>query len=144
MTELVVRKSVEINALDSKVWEILTNPAYTKQYMFDCELVSDWKIGSSVIWKGSTDGKVYGKGNLLKIKSNKFLEFTIFNPIMGFEDKPANHSTVTYELLSKLDRTKLTVSQGDFAAMTDGEKRYNDTSVRWDTVLPKIKKLAEQ
>ncbi len=144
MKELVVKKSIEINSTPSKVWEIITNPAYTKQYMFGCELLSDWKIGSSVIWKGSADGKVYVKGNLLKIEPNKFLQFTVFDPNMGIEDMPSNYATVTYELSSETNHTKLSVSQGDFAGMAEGEKRYSETNAGWDMVFPKMKELAEQ
>jgi len=142
--ELIVKKSFEIDAPASKVWEILTNPTYTKQYMFGCELLSDWKIGSPVIWKSFLDGKVYVKGNLLKIESNKFLQFTVFDPNMGVEDIPSNYATVTYDLSSEGNGTKLSISQGDFAGIAEGEKRYNEANFGWDMIFIKMKELAEQ
>jgi len=34
------------------VWDALTNPSMTKQYMFGCETVSDWETGSELLWQG--------------------------------------------------------------------------------------------
>src|SRR5574338_546827 len=144
MDELIVKKQIKINSSASKVWEALINPELTKQYMFGCEIVSDWKVGSPVIWKGAADGKVYVKGTLLAIVTEKFLQFTVFDPNMGIEDIPSNYSTVTFGLSSENSQTILSVSQGDFTKLEEGEKRYNDTVTGWDSVLPKIKDLAEK
>ena len=144
MKELIVKKSIKINSSASKIWEVLTNPEFTKQYMFGCELISDWKVGSAVIWKGAADGKVYVKGNLLKIETEKLLQFTVFDPNMGIEDTPSNYTTVTFELTSENNNVTLSVSQGDFAKIAEGEKRYNDTIAGWDLVSPKIKELSEK
>lgn len=144
MKELVVKKSFEIDAPASKVWEILTNPAFTKQYMFGCELLSDWKVGSPVLWKSSLDGKVYVKGNLVKIEPNKSLQFTVFDPHMGIPDISSNYAMVTYDLTSEGNGTKLSISQGDFAGMAEGEKRYAEANFGWDMIFIKLKELAEQ
>ena len=53
--ELIVKKTVEINAPPAKVWEALTNSSYTKKYMFALDVESDWKPGSTVIWTGAKD-----------------------------------------------------------------------------------------
>lgn len=144
MAELIVKKSIKINSSTTKVWEILTNPELTKQYMFGCEIVSDWKVGSPVVWKGAADGKVYVKGILLTIETEKLLQFTVFDPNMGIEDIPSNYSTVTFELSSENSHVILSVSQGDFSKMIESEKRYKDTVAGWDSVFPKIKELAEK
>jgi hypothetical protein len=44
----------------------------------------------------------------------------------------------------KKGRTALAVTQGDFTGVTSGEKRYNETIGGWDSILPKIKELAEK
>jgi uncharacterized protein YndB with AHSA1/START domain len=145
MDELIVKKSIEINAPVLKVWKVLTDSNLTKQYMFGCELISSWQVGSPVIWMGAEDGKVYVKGILLKIEKEKLLQFTVFDPNMGIEDIPSNYGTVTYELvMADKNTTRLSVSQGDFAKMSEGQKRYNDTVAGWDFTFPKIKGLAEK
>lgn len=55
--KLVVEKSVKLNADLSNVWEALTNPEITKKYIFNCEAISDWKVGSPIIFKMTSDGK---------------------------------------------------------------------------------------
>ena len=146
MKQLIVKKTLEVNAPASKVWDTLTNRDLTKQYMFGCELISDFKVGSPIIWKGTSDDKVYVKGTITVIKPDKLLQFTVFDPnaLDHYQDVPSNYTTVTYELSSENGRTALAVTQGDFAGVTNGEKRYNETITDWDSILPKIKELAEK
>ena len=142
--ELVVKRSSNIKAPASRVWEILTDPEHTKKYMFGCEVISDWKIGSPLLWKGAKDGIVYVKGRLLTLDKEKLFEFTVFDPNSGIEDVPSNYSTVTIELTPENGKTALSVTQGDFAGMADGKNRFMSAEAGWDMVLPKIKEMAEQ
>jgi uncharacterized protein YndB with AHSA1/START domain len=141
---LIVRRSLEIKATTSRVWEVLTEPEHTKKYMFGCELISDWTPGSPLIWRGAADGIVYVKGNLISLDEEKLFEFTVFDPNAGIEDVPANYSTVIIELIPGDGFTTLIVTQGDFAGMADGENRFLSAEAGWDMVLPKIKEMAEQ
>jgi len=141
--ELVVRRSLTIKAPASRVWEILTDPEHTKKYMFGCEAVSDWTIGSPLIWKGAADGVIYVKGQLLALEKERLFKFTTFDPNSGIEDAHSNYTTVTIELTPGNDSTGLSITQGDFAGMADGENRFMSTEAGWDMVLPKIKEMAE-
>src|SRR5438128_2229355 len=89
--ELIVKKSITLNANISKVWEALTNPQLTKQYMYNCEVISDWKVGSPLVWKGTEDGKVYVRGNIVSIDPGRRLQFTAFDPNSEMEDTPSNY-----------------------------------------------------
>src|ERR1700730_7396001 len=97
---LFVKNSISINASASKVWDALVNPEQTKKYMFGCETVSDWKIGSPLLWKAIYEGKemVFVKGIIFHIQPGKFLAYTTIDPNSGIEDIPGNYLTVTYEL----------------------------------------------
>jgi len=142
--ELIVRESIEIHAPAARVWTVLTDPGYTKQYMFNCEAISDWQPGSPLIWRGATNGVVYVKGNIEKIEPAKLLQYTTFDPnAPDLEDVPSNYTTVTDELSESDGRTRLNVTQGDFAGVVDGEKRFGDANSGWAGVLQKIKALAE-
>ena len=143
--ELVVKKTVKLNAETSNVWEALTNPALTQKYMFGCEVISDWKVGSPIIWKGFSEGKeiVFVKGKIVNIVPGKLLQFTAFDPNSGLEDVPPNYTTVTYELSPESEQTVLSVTQGDFGGVANGEKRYDDTVGGWDSALNGLKKLLE-
>ena len=141
--ELVVKKTIKLNAETSNVWEALTNPALTQKYMFGCEAVSDWKVGSPLVWKGAADGKVYVKGNIVNIKPRKLLQYTTFDPNSTVEDIPSNYLTVTIELSPEGKQTVLSVTQGDFGGVANGEKRYNATVGGWDFALNGLRKLLE-
>ena len=141
--ELVVKKSIALNADISKVWEALTNPELTKKYMFGCEVVSEWKIGSPILWKGAADGKVYVKGNIVNITPGKLLQYTTFDPNSSLEDVASNYLTVTIELSQESGHTVVSVAQGDFAGVANSEKRYNDTVGGWDFALKGLKTLLE-
>jgi uncharacterized protein YndB with AHSA1/START domain len=146
--ELIVRNSIVIDAPAAKVWDALTNPVQTKKYMFGCEALSDWKTGSPLIWKGVFDGQelVAVKGIVTAIDKNKFLAYTTIDPNSNIPDLPENYTTVTYALSDENGKTKLEVTQGDFAKVADGEKRYEDVSREggWQPLLQEIKKLVER
>ena len=146
--ELIVKNSIVIHASPEIVWDVLTNPAQTRKYMFGCETVSEWKKGSTLLWKGHYEGKdmVFVSGVIVDIKPNAFLAYTTFDPNVGMEDTPANHVTVTYKLIADNGKTILNVTQGDFANVADGEKRFKDASNNgegWNPILIEIKKVVE-
>ena len=148
MVKLEVKNTITINAPASKVWDALTNPAQTKKYMFGCETVSDWKVGSPLLWRAHHEGKdvVFVKGTIKDIKHGKLLAYTTFDPNSTLRDSPENYTTVTYELREESGKTIFDVTQGDFSTVDDGEKRYKEASNNgdgWNPILVEIKKLVE-
>ncbi len=146
--ELIFKNTITINAFPAKVWDALTNPQQTKKYMFGCETVSDWKIGSALLWKGSYEGKemVFVKGTIADIKPGKFLAYTTIDPNSTIADIPENYLTVTYDLKEESGKTLFTVTQGDYSTVADGEKRYKEAfnnGEGWNPILVEIKKLVE-
>ncbi len=145
---LMVKNSISIKAPAAKVWDALTKPELTKQYMFGCETVSDWKEGSELLWKGNYEGKdmVFVKGKIIRIKPGKFLSYTTIDPHSGIADTPDNYLTVTYDLEEKNGETLFTVTQGDYATVADGERRYQEAynnGEGWNPILVEIRKLVE-
>ncbi|PWU00040.1 MAG: hypothetical protein C5B52_09730 [Bacteroidetes bacterium] len=145
--ELTVKNSIVIQASPAKVWDALVNPEQTKKYMFGCETVSDWKQGSELLWKGVYEGNemVFVKGTITKIEPQKYLEYTTIDPNSGIEDKPENYLTVTYSIQNNNGSSLLTVTQGDYSKVGDGEKRYQETVAGggWTPILEAIKNLVE-
>src|SRR5215813_9999710 len=94
--------STVINASPAKVWEALVTPAMIKEYLFGTEVTSDWKVGSTVTYKGVWDGKPYqDNGKILEIEPQKVFKSTYYSPLGGKEDKPENYNTITYTLSSE-------------------------------------------
>ncbi len=147
-TPLEVKNSIQINATADRVWDALVNPEQTKKYMFGCETVSDWKTGSSLLWRGEYEGKqmVFVKGYILDIEPLKRLKYTVTDPNAEWEDIPENYLNVTYTLTEENNGTLLTVVQDGFETAAEGEKRYRDVSNNgegWNPILIQIKNLLE-
>lgn len=149
MQKLIITNTITINAPTSKVWDALVNPEQTKKYMFGCETVSDWKVGSELLWRGSYEGKemVFVKGTITTITPDKFLAYTVIDPNnTAIADIPENYLTVTYKLDTENGQTVLTVTQGDYNKVAEGEKRYQESynsGEGWNPILVEIKKLVE-
>ena len=144
-----VTNKIAIHASPEKVWDALVNPAKTKIYMFGCETVSDWKVGSDLLWRGQHDGKevVFVKGKIVLIDPFKELVYTVIDPFASYPDIPINYLNVTYKLEQQDDDTILTVRQDGFEAAADGEKRYQEVYNKgegWHPILEQIKKLVER
>ena len=98
--KLKVENSIAIHASKEVVWDALVNPAQTKKYMFGCETISDWNVGSSLLWQGHYEGKdmVFVKGYILDIHPNQLLKYSVIDPNSKWEDIPENYLKVTYTL----------------------------------------------
>jgi len=141
--ELTVKKEIILNATISEVWDALTNPETTKAYMFNCKVVTDWKVGSTITWVGAEDDKEYVKGNVLKFEKEKFLEYTTFDPNSEVKDDPNNFVSVTLQLFPEGDKTLLKVAQGDFSKVSNAQKGYEETLIGWEYALGGLKNLLE-
>ncbi len=148
MEKLIVKNSIIINASSSAIWDALTNPEKTKIYMFGCETVSTWKVGSPLLWRMNYEGKelIPVKGIVVAIEPNKLLKYTVIDPNASYPDIPENYLYVTYELAEQNRQTTLTVTQDGFETAAEGEKRYKDVYNNgngWNPILIEIKKVAE-
>ena len=148
MEKKIVKNSITINASIQKVWDVLVNPEQTKKYMFGCETVTDWKVGSELLWRGNYEGKemVFVKGFILEIQPEKLLKYTVIDPNATYPHTPENHLNVLYELIYSNNQTTLTVSQDGFETAADGEKRFTDVSNNgdgWNPILKLIKGVVE-
>ena len=135
------RAAITINAPASKVWQALTTPAIIKQYFFGTDAVSDWKVGSPLIFKGEWQGKQYqDKGTILESVPQKKFKYSYWSSMSGIEDKPENYVNVTYELSENNNATTLTITQENIP----DEKMKEHSEENWRKVLGDLKKLLEK
>ncbi len=140
-TTRTAQATVTINAPASRVWEALMDPELIKQYLFGAEIVSDWKEGSPILYKGIYEGKVYeDKGRVLKAEPEKLLLITHWSPLSGTPDRPENYHQVSYELTAENGSTQLTITQDNNASREEQEQNTNF----WKMVLDGMKKLLER
>ena len=139
---LVVAKSILVNANKTKVWEALTNPTLIKEYLYGTNTVTDWKVGSEIIFQGEYSGQTYRDHGV--ILENVFLEkisYSYWSGFSGTEDKPENYSTVSYSLVDKgNDQTEFTWTQKGFAT----EDGYNHSKNGMEEFLLGVKKVMEK
>ncbi len=146
--EKSIQNSILLSSDLETVWDYLTNPSRTKMYMFNCEAISDWKVGSSLTWQAPVEGKMitFVKGKIAEINAPHLLKYTVFDPNSSMEDVDRNYLTVEYALTTQKDGTLLTVTQGDFSTVDEGERRYIESynnGQGWNPILLKIKELLE-
>ncbi|MCL4360385.1 SRPBCC domain-containing protein [Patescibacteria group bacterium] len=138
---LIAQVSTAINASPTKVWEALTKPEIIKQYMFGTNVVSDWQVGSSIVWKGEWQGKSYeDKGKILKFEKERILQYSHFSPLSGKPDVPENYHIVTIELSGDEAQTIVTLSQDNNAT----EEAREHSKKNWQMMLDVLKNLLEK
>jgi len=139
---LKVSKSIEIHSTAEEVWNALTNPEKIKAYLFGTETITDWKIGSPIIFQGEYDGNKYiDKGNVLENKRNESLKYNYWSGFSGLEDKLDNYSIVTYHIENASDnQVKLTWTQEGFA----NKEGQQHSEKGLYGMLEQIKKMVEK
>jgi len=139
--DLIARASVTINAPNAKVWDALVNPEAIKQYMFGTLVVTDWREGKPIIWKGEWQGKSYeDKGVVLQFKPGRTIQYSHFSPLSGVPDKPENYHTVTIELSGEGNQTRVSLAQDNNP--TEQERDHSEKN--WEMMLIALKKFLEQ
>lgn len=135
---LVANAKIEINSQPSEVWRALTTPELVKKYFFGTEVVSDWKVGSPIIYKGEWEGKPYeDPGVIVNIKENKLLEF---DHRSGKDpDVPEGYHRVKFEITPDGEATTVAIAQNN--NKTEEEKNHSEQN--WMMVLSGLKKLLE-
>ena len=137
----IAEAQTTIDAPIDKVWDAFINPDTIKKYMFGTTVISDWKEGSKIAWKGEWDGKPYeDKGIILQFKPKTKLQYSHFSPLTGQPDIPENYHTVTIELTDKDKQTIVFLSQDNNT--TKQAKEYSEQN--WMMMLTGLKKLLEE
>ena len=145
--ETQIKKSVEINASNDKVWNVLILDEYNREWYSafseGTHAETDWKVGSKVVFfDKSKDGMI---GKIIENEPGKSLVIEYDGVIMqGLEDydsevaKKVKGGQESYILTDVDGATNLAIS-------SDMDPEYYEMmSEQWDVALDKIKTLAEQ
>lgn len=140
-TNHIAKAETTINTSADKVWTALTDPETIKKYMFGANVVSDWKEGGKIVWKGEWEGRSYeDKGKILILEPKKKLQYSHFSPLAGLADVPENYHIVTIDLTEKDDQTAVRLTQDNNA----DEKTKDHSEKNWMMMLASLKKLLEE
>ena len=139
-TDNIAKAVGTIHASPADIWKALTDPDLIKKYMFDTTVVSDWKEGSTITWKGEWEGKPYeDKGKILRMELYRQLQYSHFSPMSGAEDIPENYHIVTIDLKKEGNDTVVTLTQNN----NPDEKAKDHSEKNWNMMLDSLKKLLE-
>jgi uncharacterized protein YndB with AHSA1/START domain len=139
-TGFIAKADITINAPLSEVWDGLVNPDLIKRYMFGTTVVSDWKEGSPISWRGEWKGKPYeDKGRILEIRPQKQLRYSHFSPLSGAKDTPENYHQVTVSLTGPDGSVRVELSQDN----NKTQEACDESQRNWSTMLVALKKVVE-
>ena len=136
----VAKASVTVAASPEDVWDALVTPARIKKYMFGAEVVSQWRPGSPIRWKGEWQGRSYeDKGAILQASPGRLLQYTHFSPLSGLPNTPENYHTVSIELTGAGSGTRVVLTQDNNP--TAQAREHSEQN--WTTMLRGLKKHLE-
>jgi uncharacterized protein YndB with AHSA1/START domain len=127
-----------------KLWQALTDGAFTEQYWFGTRIESDWTLGARVSF--SRNDEVSDYGVVLEYDPPRRLSYS-WRVEFHEEFRAERPSRVTFEIEpmtastgGKRSEVKLTVTHDDFDA---GSKGFRAISGGWPLVLASLKSLLE-
>ena len=139
-TKSIAKASTTVDASADAVWHALVTPNEIKRYMFGATVISDWKEGAPIVWKGEWKGKPFeDKGRILRLDPGRQLRYTHYSPLSGLPDTPENHHNVTIELDESDGRTRVTLTQDN----NPTEEARAHSEKNWQGMLDGLKKVVE-
>jgi uncharacterized protein YndB with AHSA1/START domain len=127
-----------IETTPEKLWDALTNPEFTRQYWFGIDVISDWKVGSTMKYMANGEAKVEGK--ILVADRPKLLSYTFREASGEASKEPPTKVTLELEPELGTKTVRLTVTHTDFVA---NSKHRTSISQGWPAVLSGLKSLLE-
>ena len=138
-TQFKTQLQATLNAPLEKVWEALTNPEIVKQYFFGTELLTDWKVGSPIVFQGEWEGQKYtDKGEVLEYEHNKKLLYSYLSSWSEKEDLPENYLCVGYEVKADGTNTSLSIHQSNY-----DEESAKHSEGNWAALVTELRKVVE-
>ena len=142
VNDIMVTRSVLLNATPERVWEALTHPKMTRQYLYNCEVQCDWKTGSVLKWTGNHQGReVNEEGKILDIVPGRLIKYSGFDRLVEGDMSHEGNIYVTHEIIPHGSQTKLLTTLEHFEG---DETRAEYAAEQWDfEIMPKLQSIVE-
>ncbi|MEV8213886.1 SRPBCC family protein [Leifsonia sp. NPDC077715] len=144
MGEYVARAEIDVAAPRSTVWKLLTSNGARPEIMFGAEVVSDWRVGSKIVWRGEWQGTTFeDHGRVIELENLEEpwrIVLTHFSPLSGQPDEPENYHTLRYELDAIPGGTRITLDQDNNPTREAAEHAQGN----WAQMLAGVKTVAER
>ncbi len=129
----IVSSSIAINAVPSKIWNIITNKDYARilgnEFDKNAFVESDWKLNSKVHFKYEPN-KTISTGTITKLAEEKYIQVD-YN-FSGFE------YVEKYSIEENGSISELSIYAGPYGSDFEAQK------VVWKNWLAKVKELSEK
>ena len=135
MSELKHVYEVYIAAAPEKVWAALTESELTRQYYYGNDVISDWKPGSSLVYRDPKDGSESIHCEIVEADPPRRLVHTFSFPETG--DAP---SRVTWSIEPRGAASLLVLTHDQFTGETS---TYKSVQHGWVPILSGLKTLLE-
>lgn len=123
-----------------RIWEILTTPKYIKEYLYNTDAISDWKEGSSLIFKGVWEGTPYEeKGKILTFQPPHTFRYSYFSDFFGLPDQQENYSIIENKLTYADGLVTIHLTQTGFTSV----ERRDHSIESWKQCLDIIEKMVK-
>lgn len=132
---------VRIEASRDRVWAVLTDAEFVRQWQYGSEVETDWGTGSPIRFTSEWQGQRFEQwGTVLEVAAPEQLRYSLFAPRPDLEDRPENYFTMTYRLETDEGATLLTIIQEDPREQPGQDPDHHDED---NPVLATLKAVAE-
>ena len=129
-----------IDAGRDVVWNAITDPATIARYLYGTQVVTEWREGSPIRYRGEWDGKPYeDKGTILELVPGERFVSSYYSPLSGKPDVPESYQTVSYLLADDGDGTLVTITQDGCADDAEAQRM----SENWGMTLESLRSVVE-
>jgi uncharacterized protein YndB with AHSA1/START domain/DNA-binding transcriptional ArsR family regulator len=129
---------IYIRTTPEKLWQAITDPAFTRQYFYGSRVQSDFRVGSPIAHLDDAGGHMLD-GKIVEVDPPRKLVHT-FSATHDEEERKDRPSRVTWEIVPRGQACLLRLTHDDF----DGETRtYRSVGAGWNPVLSGLKTLLE-
>lgn len=140
----IFNKVVNIDALPSQVWHVLTTPELMKKWMMpdiEINIITDWAVGSPMLIRGNMNGKNFeNNGTVLQFETEKTLQYSHLSSLSRLPDQPENYSLIEFRLQPIEKQTALALTLSNFPT----ESIYQHLAFYWNVTLEALKRMIEE
>ena len=141
MREHVATAGTRIAASPQRVWQVLTDRAAVREFMFGTELETDWNVGGPIRWHGEWQGRTYtDTGTVLEVEPPRRLVYTHFTPLGGEPEGPETTHTLVWTLTENGDGTLLRLEQDNNRTPEAAEHSRG----MWEQLMRSLKDVVER
>lgn len=141
LEKTTIRREVAIKAPSMKVWNVLIDPSFTKQWAAQFSegvyVETDWQKDSDVVWKDK-EGNVGAKGKVMVNEAPSQLKVLFYDDANAASSTPLGTYAESYSINESEGETVLFVEAGPFVF-----QEADSFAPLWDKAVAKMKELAE-